>query len=98
MTLRDREIDRIDAGGDAWSASDKVVEIEIRQPLDKVIPVRLTTSQYDSLRKEAARLGVGPSTLARMRILESLRLIPQRREPKAPRVGRPAVRAPANKA
>ena len=40
---------------------------------DKVIPVRLSADKWEELRKEARELGIGPTTLARMWILERLR-------------------------
>ena len=45
----------------------------ISDMLDKVIPVRLSSDKWEQIRKEAIELGVGPSTLARMWILERLR-------------------------
>ena len=68
----DKEIERIEQG-DAWDESDEVVEVEVRKPLDKVIPVRLSAEKWEELRKEARELGIGPTTLARMWILERLR-------------------------
>ena len=67
-----REIERIEQG-DAWDESDVVVQVEVRKPLDKVIPVRLSAEKWEELRKEARELGIGPTTLARMWILEQLR-------------------------
>ena len=68
----DREIERIEQG-DAWEDSDEVVPVEVKKPLDKVIPVRLSAEKWEELRKEARELGIGPTTLARMWILERLR-------------------------
>ncbi|MBI4312641.1 MAG: hypothetical protein HY681_12790 [Chloroflexi bacterium] len=73
LTDMEREIARIDAGGDAWSEDDEVLEVEVKEPLDKVIPIRLSAAQWEQLRKEAKVVGVGPSTLARMWLLEKLR-------------------------
>lgn len=67
-----KEIERIEKG-DAWDESDEVVQIEVKKPLDKVIPVRLPSEKWEALRKEATELGIGPTTLARMWILERLR-------------------------
>jgi hypothetical protein len=72
MTDLDKEILRI-GQGDAWDESDEVVEVEVKKPLDKVIPVRLSAEKWEELRKEARELGIGPTTLARMWILERLR-------------------------
>jgi hypothetical protein len=68
-----KEIERIDNGGSAWNESDEVVQVEVKEPLDKVIPVRLTSENWEALRKAARDLGIGPTTLARMWILERLR-------------------------
>lgn len=72
MSDLDKEIERIEQG-DAWDKSDEVVQVEVKKPLDKVIPVRLSAEKWDELRKEASELGIGPTTLARMWILEHLR-------------------------
>ena len=73
MAALDQEIQRIEQG-DAWDESDEVVQVEIKKPLDKVIPVRLSAEKWEELRKEARELGIGPTTLARMWILDRLRL------------------------
>jgi hypothetical protein len=59
--------------GNAWEDSDEVVQIEIKKPLDKVIPVRLSSEKWEELRRKAKELGIGPTTLTRMWILERLR-------------------------
>jgi hypothetical protein len=56
-----------------WEPTDEVVEVEVKRPLDKVIPIRLPSDKWQALRKEAQELGVGPSTLVRMWILDRLR-------------------------
>jgi hypothetical protein len=58
---------------DAWNEDDEVVQIEVKKPLDKVIPVRLPGENWGELRREARELGIGPTTLAHMWILERLR-------------------------
>ena len=68
-----KEIDRIDAGGDAWLDADEVVKIEVKRPLDIVVPVRLSSETWHALHGHARELGVGPSTLVRMWVLEKLR-------------------------
>ena len=68
----DKEVERIERG-DAWDESDEVVQVELKKPLDKVIPVRLSSEKWEELRREARELGIGPTTLARMWILERLR-------------------------
>jgi hypothetical protein len=68
----DKEVKRIEQGN-AWDESDKVVRVDVKKPLDKVIPVRLSADNWEALRKEANELGIGPPTLARMWILDRLR-------------------------
>jgi hypothetical protein len=72
MTDIDKRIKEIEKG-DAWNEDDEIVQIEVKKPLDKVIPVRLSADKWEEIRKEARELGVGPTTLARMWILERLR-------------------------
>jgi len=72
MTDVNKEIERIERG-DAWDEGDEIVTVEVKKPLDKVIPVRLSADKWEELRKEARELGVGPTTLARMWLLERLR-------------------------
>jgi DNA-binding CsgD family transcriptional regulator len=73
MSDIDNELEKIEQG-EAWDDSDEVVQVKVKKPLDKVIPVRLPTETWEQLRKEAKELGIGPTTLARMWILERLRL------------------------
>lgn len=68
----DKEVERIEQG-DAWDKTDAVVHVEVKKPLDKVIPVRLPSDKWEQIRQEARELGIGPTTLARMWILERLR-------------------------
>jgi DNA-binding CsgD family transcriptional regulator len=72
MKNMDKEIERIEKG-DAWQDSDEVVKLKVKKPLDKVVPVRLQAEHWEILREHARKLGVGPSTLARMWIVERLR-------------------------
>ena len=72
MADLDKAVEDIDQG-DAWKESDEVVRVEVKKPLDKVIPVRLPADKWEQIREEARELGVGPTTLARMWILERLR-------------------------
>lgn len=72
MADLDKAVEDIERG-DAWNESDEVVRVEVKKPLDKVIPVRLPADKWEQIRKEARELGVGPTTLARMWILERLR-------------------------
>ena len=69
----EKEIEDIDQGNEAWKEDDEVVQVQVKRPLDKVIPVRLSSDKWEELRKEARELGIGPTTLARMWILERLR-------------------------
>lgn len=73
MDEMEREVERIDRGGSAWKDTDEVVETRVKRPLDAVVPVRLSSETWEALRREARELGVGPSTLVRMWILERLR-------------------------
>jgi hypothetical protein len=72
MAEMKKAIEKIEQG-DAWEETDEVVKIEVKRPLDKVIPVRLSADKWEQIREEARELGVGPTTLARMWILEHLR-------------------------
>jgi hypothetical protein len=72
MADLDKEIEHIERGA-SWEEGDKIVRVEVKKPLDKVIPVRLSAEKWEDLRKEAQELGIGPTTLARMWILERLR-------------------------
>ena len=72
MADLDKAVEEIE-GGDTWNESDEVVRVEVKKPLDKVIPVRLRADKWEEMRQEARELGVGPTTLARMWILERLR-------------------------
>ena len=59
-----------------WEETDEVVEIEVKEPLDIVVPVRMPKSKWEALRREAREIGLGPSTLARVWILERLKEMP----------------------
>lgn len=72
MADLDKAVENIERS-DAWNESDEVVRVEVKKPLDKVIPVRLPADKWEQIREEARELGVGPTTLARMWILERLR-------------------------
>jgi hypothetical protein len=71
--------------GDAWNDTDEIVQIDVKRTLDKVIPVRLSADKWEELRAEARELGVGPTTLVRVWVLEKLR------ELRRSESGRPAV-------
>ena len=36
--------------GDAWEDTDEIVKLEVKKPLDKVIPVRLSADKMNYLR------------------------------------------------
>ena len=72
MADLDKAVEDIERG-DAWNGTDEVVRVEVKKPLDKVIPVRLPADKWEQIREEARELGIGPTTLARMWILEHLR-------------------------
>ncbi|OGO23844.1 MAG: hypothetical protein A2Z28_00945 [Chloroflexi bacterium RBG_16_51_9] len=68
----DKAVEKIERGN-AWKETDEVVPVEVKKPLDKVIPVRLSADKWQQMREEAKELGIGPTTLARMWLLERLR-------------------------
>lgn len=68
----DDEIERIERG-DAWDQTDEVVKVDVKKPLNMVIPVRLPADKWEQMREEAKKIGVGPTTLARIWLLERLR-------------------------
>ena len=72
MSQTEQEVQKLERG-EAWEETDEVVEVEVKRPLDKVIPVRLSSDKWEEMRREARELGIGPTTLARMWILERLR-------------------------
>ena len=72
--------------GPAWDDAAEEVEIPFKRPLDKVVPIRLSAEVWEELRKEGQDLGLGPSTLARMWILERLRVLRQLRSMPGPRL------------
>ena len=72
MNDLDKTIESIEQN-DAWNDSDEVVQLEVKKPLDKVIPIRLSADKWEEIRQEAKELGVGPTTLVRMWVLDHLR-------------------------
>ena len=75
-----REIERIEASGSVWEGAEEV-EIEVKQPLEKVVPIRMSAEQWAMLRREARELGMRPTTLLRMWVLERLREAARQRAP-----------------
>ena len=39
--------------GNAWEDTDEVVKLEVKKPLDKVIPIRLSADKWEQIREEA---------------------------------------------
>lgn len=78
MSRRRQEAEADEA---TWEDDDEVVEVEVSRPLDKVIPVRLSSDKWALVRQEASELGIGPSTLVRMWVLERLRQVRAEPEP-----------------
>jgi hypothetical protein len=68
----EREVHRIEQGGNAWEDTEEV-QLEIKRPLETVVPVRLSSETWEALRLEAGKLGVGPSTLVGIWVMEKLR-------------------------
>ena len=50
MADLNKELQHIEQG-EAWDESDEVVQVEVKRPLDKVVPVRLPTAEWEKLRK-----------------------------------------------
>jgi len=69
---RQQLIDRIDAG-ETVLPSGEAVELKVKQPLDKVVPIRLSDAHWKQLVAEARDLDIGPTTLMRIWVLERLR-------------------------
>ncbi|MBI2849594.1 MAG: hypothetical protein HYX80_00950 [Chloroflexi bacterium] len=72
MSDIDKALEKIEQG-EAWQETDEVVQVEVKKPLNMVIPVRLPADKWEQMRQDAKELGIGPTTLARMWILERLR-------------------------
>ena len=49
MTDLDKAVERIEQGK-AWDETDEVVQAEVKKPLDKVIPVRLSADKWEEIR------------------------------------------------
>ena len=79
-------INRLSEHYDAHSAAEDAGEpvvVEVKRPLDKVIPIRLPAAKWETLRREAKEMGIGPTTLARMWLLEKLRDVERAGHPAA---------------
>jgi len=51
---------------------EELVKVEVRKPLEKIVPIRLSSEHWAELYRYAHELGIGPTTLARMWIIERL--------------------------
>lgn len=65
MADSNREIDRIDSGGEAWEDTDVGADIVVNRPRDTAVPVRLPLVVWQELYREARELGIGPGALVR---------------------------------
>jgi hypothetical protein len=45
-----KAVEKIDQG-DAWDETDEVAKLEVKRPLDKVIPVRLSADKWEQIRR-----------------------------------------------
>ena len=72
MSEIEAEIQRIDAGGDAWDELDEEVELTITEPLDRIVKVRLSAASWNELRRLAREGQEGPAKLAQTWILQRL--------------------------
>ena len=68
----EREVHRIEQGATAWEDTEEV-QLEVKRPLETVVPVRLSSETWEALRLEADKLRVGPSTLVGIWVMEKLR-------------------------
>ena len=53
--------------------------VSSKSHLDKIIPVRMSAVQWETIRQEAARKGIGVSILTRMWIMEYLSKLNKRK-------------------
>ena len=72
MVNPDTELERIEQG-ESIQETNKAVRTRANRNLYKVVPVRLPADKWELIREEANALGIGPTTLARIWILDSLR-------------------------
>jgi hypothetical protein len=71
----DRTARRIESG-DAWDETVELVELDVRRPLDKVVPIRLSAEQWEELRGQARERGLSSAALMRTWVLDKLRRVP----------------------
>jgi hypothetical protein len=67
-----RHVARLEAGEDDGTAGTRL-RPRVKTPLEKVVPIRMSDNQWTVLTREAEELGVRPTTLMRMWVLERLR-------------------------
>ena len=72
-TKRNRESARRIEVKEPERSSQRGVLNRANRELNRILPVRLPEDKWEEIRQEANELGVGPSTLARIWILDSLR-------------------------
>jgi len=64
-------IEAFEAGEDIGTG--ERVAMEVRRPLSKVVPIRMSEDQWELLAHEAQELGTRPTTLLRIWVMERLR-------------------------
>ena len=72
MSEFDKEVERLEAGANAWEDTEEVAVVEVKQPMDKTMSVHLSDADWRILLAEARRLGMGPNALATKWVLEHL--------------------------
>lgn len=72
----EREIERVDLGGDAWHETDEVVQVHVQRPLMTFVSVQVPVAQWRQVRRRASELGVDPNTLVQDWIEEKLHAVP----------------------
>ena len=59
MIELNRAVESIERGG-AWHETDEVVQIKVRKPMGRVIPVRISGDKWEKFRRQAKELGNWP--------------------------------------
>lgn len=75
----------------------EVKQVKVQQPLGHILGVRLEAKVIDELAAIAQRKGIGPSTLARMWLMERLDQERQEQAPGKQSAEEPAFPAPARR-
>jgi hypothetical protein len=68
-----RHVEQLEAGEVELPTEGKLRRLRVRQPLEKVVPIRMSDEHWRILSREAEELGLRPTTLMRMWVLERLR-------------------------